>query len=54
MQEIKFNYCIPREYKDKETNEVKYAICRGNEKMNISTLNEIQKYADTNKPYKWL
>lgn len=50
MQEIKFNYCIPREYKDKETNEVKYAICRGNEKMNISTLNEIQKYADTNKP----
>lgn len=50
MQEIKFNYCIPREYKDKETNEIKYAICRGNEKMNIATLNEIQKYADSNKP----
>lgn len=50
MQEIKFNYCIPREYKDKETGEIKYAICRGNEKMNIGTLNEIQQYSDSNKP----
>lgn len=50
MKEIKFNYCIPREYLDRTTNEIRYAICKGDEKMNVATLNEIQKYSDSSKP----
>lgn len=43
MKEFKFNYCIPREYKDKETGKIKYCLCRGGEKMSIDTLDNIQK-----------
>ena len=50
MQEFRFNYCIPREYKDKETGELKYCLCRGGEKMNVATLSNIKVYADKNKP----
>ena len=50
MIEYKFNYCIPREYKDKETGEIKYCLCGGNEKMSVDTLDNIQKLADASKP----
>lgn len=45
-----FNYCVPREYKDKNTGEIRYALCHGGDQMNIATLDEIQKYADENRP----
>ena len=45
-----FNYCIPREYKDSKTNEIKYAICNGNEKMDVDSIDNIQKLADDKKP----
>jgi len=52
MQEFKFNYCIPREYKDKETKEIKYALFRGGEKMTgVATLDEIKKAALVRKGY---
>ena len=50
MQEFKFNYCIPREYKDKDTGEIKYCLCRGGEKMNITTLDNIQREVNPNLP----
>lgn len=50
MQDFKFNYCIPREYKDKETGEIKYCLCRGGEKMNIATLDDIQKCVNPKLP----
>jgi len=43
MKEFKFNYCIPREYKEKDTDNIKYCLCRGGEKMNIDTLDNIHK-----------
>ena len=49
MKEYKFNYCIPREYKDKN-GEIKYSICKGGEKMNVDTLKEIQSKANPNLP----
>jgi len=45
MKEIKFNYCIPREYVD-ETNTKKYALYRGGEKMNVNTLDFIKQLAN--------
>lgn len=50
MQDFKFNYCIPREYKEKETGEIKYCLCRGGEKMNIATLDDIQKLVNPKLP----
>lgn len=50
MQEFKFNYCIPREYKDKENGEIKYCLCRGGEKMDIDTLENIQKKVNPKLP----
>ena len=50
MREFKFNYCIPREYKDKETNEIKYCLCRGGEKMNVDVITNIQKLVKPNLP----
>ena len=47
--EIKFNWIGPREYKDSKTGEIKYALCAGNEKMNVDTLDFIQKYASSDK-----
>lgn len=49
-KEFKFNYCIPREYQDKETGEFKYSLCRGGEKMATGVLSYIQSYANENKP----
>lgn len=49
-ENFKFNYCIPREYKDKETGEIRYCLCRGNESMGVDTLENIQKFADESKP----
>lgn len=49
-KEFKFNYCIPREYKDKKTGEIKYCLCSGNERMDVDTLANIQKFADASKP----
>ena len=49
MKELKFNYCIPREYKDKEGN-INYFLCKGGEKMSIATINDIQTQCDTSKP----
>ena len=49
MKEIKFNYCIPREYINKDTKK-DFCLCRGGEHMNVDTINNIQKYSDTNKP----
>ena len=48
--EFKFNICIPRAYKDKETQETKYALCKGNEKMQVLTLLEAQKQCNPNRP----
>jgi len=48
--DFKFNYCIPREYKDKDSGEIKYAICKGGEKMNIDNLDNIQKLINGNLP----
>lgn len=51
MKEIKFNWIVPHEFKDPNSNEIKYAICRGNEKMNVDTLKFIQNgYANPEKP----
>ena len=49
-KDLKFNYCIPREYMNKETGNVDYCLVGSNEKMNIDTLQNIQKYADPSKP----
>lgn len=49
MKEIKFNYCIPREYINKD-NETCYSLAMGGEQMNVDTLTNIQKLADKNKP----
>ena len=49
-KEFTFNYCIPREYKNKETGEIEYCLVRGNERMEVDTLKNIQKLADVNKP----
>ena len=49
MKEIKFNYCIPREYIDK-TNETKYSLPFGGEQMNVDTIENIQKFANNTKP----
>ena len=45
-----FNYCIPREYKDKETGKIKYCLCRGGEKMQVDTLDNIRKLIKSNLP----
>lgn len=50
MREFKFNYCIPREYKDKETGDIKYCLCRSGEKMDIDTLDNIQKKVNKDLP----
>lgn len=50
MKEFKFNYCIPREYKDKESGKIKYCLCGGGEKMYIDTLDNIQKKVDNSLP----
>ena len=50
MKEFKFNYCIPREYKDKESGKIKYCLCGGGEKMSIDTLDNIQKKVDNSLP----
>lgn len=47
---FQFNYCIPREYKDRDTGKIEYCLCRGNEKMDIDSLDNIQKLADASKP----
>ena len=49
MKEVKFNYCIPREYKNKEGN-IDYCLCKGGEKMSIATISDIQTHCDTTKP----
>lgn len=49
MTEFKFNYCIPREYKDKEGN-IKYSLCKGGEKMPVDTLDNIKKQANSDLP----
>lgn len=49
MKEIKFNYCIPREYINKD-NETCYSLAMGGEQMKVDTLTNIQKYADNTKP----
>ena len=49
MKEIKFNYCIPREYIN-NNNETCYSLAMGGEQMNVETLTNIQKYADITKP----
>ena len=50
MREFKFNYCIPREYKEKDTGNIKYSLCGGSEKMNIDTLDNIQKLVNPKLP----
>lgn len=50
MREFKFNYCLPREYKDQESGDIKYCLCRGGEKMNIDTLENIQHEIKTDLP----
>lgn len=50
MTEFKFNYCIPREYKDHKTGEVKYCLCCGGEKMDIDTLDNIKNKANAKLP----
>lgn len=47
--EIKFNYCVPREYKTPDGT-IAYSICNGNEQMNVAPLKEIQKYCNDKKP----
>lgn len=49
MKELKFNYCIPREYKD-ENNNTQYVPCRGGEKMNVNTLDFIKQLANPSLP----
>ena len=49
MKELKFNYCIPREYKD-ENNKTQYVPCRGGEKMNVNTLDFIKQLANPSLP----
>lgn len=43
MQDLRFNFCIPREYKDNDTQEIKYSLPKSGEKMNVGTIEEIQK-----------
>ena len=43
MKKLSFNYCIPREYKDNDTQEVKYSLPKSGEKMDVGTIEEIQK-----------
>lgn len=50
MKEFKFNYCMPREYKDKETGEIRYCLCSGGEKMEVDTLINIQKHVNKDLP----
>lgn len=49
MKEIKFNYCIPREFINKD-GEKDFCLCRGGEQMKFDTIINIQKYADNTKP----
>lgn len=50
IDDLKFNWCLPREYKDKDTGEIKYALCTGGEKMNIGSLADMQAASDSSKP----
>lgn len=50
MNEIKFNYAIPREYIDRDTNEINYCLPRGGEKMDVADISYIQTLADAKKP----
>ena len=50
MKEIKFNYCIPREYIDDKTNETKYSLAFGGEIMQVDTITNVQKHSDNTKP----
>lgn len=43
MNDLRFNFCIPREYKDNDTQEVKYSLPKSGEKMGVGTIEEIQK-----------
>ena len=43
LQNLHFNYCIPREYKDSETGEIRYSLPHSGEKMGVGTIEEIQK-----------
>lgn len=49
MKDIKFNWCVPREYKD-DNGEIRHAICRGNEKMSIGTLLDMQNETNEDMP----
>ena len=49
MKEFKFNYCIPREYKD-EKGVTQYCLCRGGEQMNVNTLDFIRQLANPGLP----
>ena len=46
----KFNIYIPRQYKDKDTQETMYALCKGGEPMQVLTLLEAQKQCNPNRP----
>ena len=48
MEPIKFNYCIPREYK--KNGEIKYALVEGSKSLNVGTLQEIKQYSNINIP----
>ena len=43
MKEIKFNYCLPREYKNSKTGEINHSLCAENEKMNVASIDDVQK-----------
>ena len=43
MQDLRFNFCIPREYKDNDTQEIKYSLPKSGEKMDVGTIEDIQK-----------
>ena len=46
----KFNIYVPRQYKDKDTQETMYALCKGGEPMQVLTLLEAQKQCNPNRP----
>lgn len=50
MKEFNFNYAIPREYKDITTGEIKFALPKGGDKMNVDTLINIQKIVTPDMP----
>ena len=50
MTDFRFNTCVPREYKDRDTQEIKYSLCKGGDAMQILTLLEAQQLCNPNRP----